>query len=72
VNRSRELGAIAYHVERPDDLDPSWFARAGAVGVTAGTSTLDESVRAVVDRLQQIAADRERPALVGRLTAAMP
>ena len=71
VNRSRELGATAYHVEHPDDIKPSWFSNAKSVGVTAGTSTLDESVRGVVDRLLQIAANGELQGLFGRLSAAI-
>jgi 4-hydroxy-3-methylbut-2-enyl diphosphate reductase len=56
VATARRLGVIAHHVETPDDLDPAWFDGVEAVGVTAGTSTLDESVHAVVERLRTIAA----------------
>ena len=55
VATSRRLGAIAHHVESPDEIDPAWFGGVETVGVTAGTSTLDESVQAVVERLQTIA-----------------
>lgn len=50
------LGARSHQVEGPDDLDPRWFAGAENVGVTAGTSTLDETVESVVQRLRLIAA----------------
>lgn len=50
------LGARARHVEGPEDLDPRWFEGVTDVGVTAGTSTLDETVEAVVRRLREMAA----------------
>lgn len=53
---AERLGCVARQVESADELQPSWFHGARDVGVTAGTSTLDETVRAVVDRLQAIAA----------------
>jgi 4-hydroxy-3-methylbut-2-enyl diphosphate reductase len=49
-------GRRAFHVERPDELDPAWFEEAEVVGLTAGTSTLKETVAAVRTRLEQIAA----------------
>ncbi len=57
VRRAQDLGCTAYHVEGPDDLDPTWFRGAENVGVTAGTSTLDETVRDVFERLKQFAND---------------
>jgi 4-hydroxy-3-methylbut-2-en-1-yl diphosphate reductase len=63
-NNTRQLtrsaqrpGCRAFQVEGPDDLQPVWFRHSENVGVTAGTSTLDETVRAVLDRLQAIAAE---------------
>jgi 4-hydroxy-3-methylbut-2-enyl diphosphate reductase len=58
VRTARSLGVAAYQVSSPDELDPSWFEGARSVGVTAGTSTLDETVQAVRDRICQIAAGR--------------
>ena len=55
---ARRLGCRAWQVERADDLQPHWFARSENVGVTAGTSTLDETVHQVVDRLRQIASQQ--------------
>jgi 4-hydroxy-3-methylbut-2-enyl diphosphate reductase len=49
-------GRRAYHVERPEELDPTWFEEAEIVGLTAGTSTLTETVAAVRTRLEEIAA----------------
>jgi 4-hydroxy-3-methylbut-2-enyl diphosphate reductase len=57
VETARRLGSVAHQVERSDDIDPTWFQRAQHVGVTAGTSTLDETVRSVMDRLQALASE---------------
>jgi 4-hydroxy-3-methylbut-2-enyl diphosphate reductase len=71
VAKAAELGARSYHVEHPDDIQPEWISGVDCVGVTAGTSTLDESVTAVVDRLKQIAAEQEAPGVLQRLVAAV-
>ena len=52
---ARRLGCRAFQVERPEDLKTRWFQRSERVGVTAGTSTLDETVHAVAERLRVIA-----------------
>lgn len=57
VETARRLGRVAHQVEHAAELDAAWFGKAQHVGVTAGTSTLDETVRAVMDRLQSIAAE---------------
>lgn len=63
-NNTRQLaqktaahGLRTLQIERPEELDPAWFIDARNVGVTAGTSTLDETVDAVMQRLRQIAAE---------------
>jgi 4-hydroxy-3-methylbut-2-enyl diphosphate reductase len=43
-----------HQVETAEDLQPDWFTGVTDVGVTAGTSTLDETVRKVMDRLKVI------------------
>jgi 4-hydroxy-3-methylbut-2-enyl diphosphate reductase len=48
-------GRRVFHIERPDELDPDWFREAEVVGLTAGTSTLKETVAAVHARLAEIA-----------------
>ncbi|MEM0967994.1 MAG: 4-hydroxy-3-methylbut-2-enyl diphosphate reductase, partial [Verrucomicrobiota bacterium] len=63
VKRSQALGCTAYHIQTADDLDESWFREAQEVGVTAGTSTLKETVQDVVARLKTW-ADLPEPALV--------
>ena len=44
-------GAATYQVENAADLHPEWFAHAGHVGVTAGTSTPDSTIAEVVEAL---------------------
>jgi 4-hydroxy-3-methylbut-2-en-1-yl diphosphate reductase len=48
----RSAGRRAIHVTQAADLRPEWFAAAREVGVTAGTSTLKETVTAVIARLE--------------------
>jgi 4-hydroxy-3-methylbut-2-enyl diphosphate reductase len=54
TEKATRLGARAHQIETPDDLREEWFAGVGDVGITAGTSTLDETVTAVMDRLRQM------------------
>ncbi len=49
------VGKRAYQVERAEDLDPRWVAGVERVGLTAGTSTLPETVATVGKRLREIA-----------------
>jgi len=56
---ARAFGAAVYQIETAAELDPAWFARCRNAGVTAGTSTLDETVRDVILRMREI-ADRHR------------
>ena len=48
----------AFHVESADDLDSTWFAGIRTVGLTAGTSTLDETVDEVHRALERIGSHR--------------
>jgi 4-hydroxy-3-methylbut-2-enyl diphosphate reductase len=52
--RCREKGLPAYHVQGAADLDASWFHGVQRVGLTAGTSTLDETIEGVYQALLQI------------------
>ena len=58
VRTAKRLGANAVQVERAADLDPDWFIGIKEVGVTAGTSTLDQTVREVAARLREIAVSQ--------------
>ena len=42
--RCRESGKPAVHVQSAADLDPGWFRDFATVGLTAGTSTLAETI----------------------------
>ena len=57
VAAAEAAGRRAIHVTRAAELRTEWFADAQNVGVTAGTSTLKETVAAVVTRLEAIAAE---------------
>jgi 4-hydroxy-3-methylbut-2-enyl diphosphate reductase len=59
-NNTRELVATCaqhcprvYHVQTAADLDANWFAGAETAGITAGTSTPDEVIDAVEQRLRE-------------------
>jgi 4-hydroxy-3-methylbut-2-enyl diphosphate reductase len=52
VERARTVGKLAIHVERADQLRPEWFGGCRTVGLTAGTSTLDDTIDEVRRRLE--------------------
>ncbi len=54
VRRCRERGLPAYHVQAAADVRPEWFDGIATVGLTAGTSTLDETIEEVHQTLAQI------------------
>lgn len=45
----------SYWIERADELDPAWFAGCQTVGVTAGASTPESAITAVIERLEGLA-----------------
>jgi 4-hydroxy-3-methylbut-2-enyl diphosphate reductase len=47
VARCRERGKPALHVRSADELDSAWFKGFATVGLTAGTSTLSETIEEV-------------------------
>ena len=51
----RSAGKWTFHIERPEELKPHWFSADDVVGLTAGTSTLPETVEAVHARLLEMA-----------------
>jgi 4-hydroxy-3-methylbut-2-enyl diphosphate reductase len=61
VEKTTALGRRAIHVQSADELLPEWFALTKSVGITAGTSTLDETVREVVDRIRQMQDESHPP-----------
>lgn len=46
-----QTGTPAYLIDDPAMLESAWIANAKVVGVTAGASTPEDSVRAVIDRI---------------------
>jgi 4-hydroxy-3-methylbut-2-enyl diphosphate reductase len=50
----RAAGVETHQIEREDELDATWLEGRRVVGVTAGASTPDESVAAVVLRIKQL------------------
>ena len=49
------VNARVFHVETPDELDATWFDGAESVGVTAGASTPDEQMQAVIRAIEAMA-----------------
>jgi len=61
VAHCQEQGISAHHVRCAADLNPEWFEEIDVVGLTAGTSTLDESIEEVRFALERIAHDKLAP-----------
>jgi 4-hydroxy-3-methylbut-2-en-1-yl diphosphate reductase len=51
-----------HHVQTELDLRSEWFAAAGTVGLTAGTSTPDVIIDRVEERIRELGAQEDRPA----------
>jgi 4-hydroxy-3-methylbut-2-enyl diphosphate reductase len=51
VRVARTHGVPAYRVDGPESVEDAWLEDASIVGVTAGASAPDQSVRAVIDRV---------------------
>jgi 4-hydroxy-3-methylbut-2-enyl diphosphate reductase len=56
VAAAEVAGLTVFHIERAAELRAEWFTRAAVVGLTAGTSTLKETVAEVHAALERIAA----------------
>lgn len=56
VRLCEQNGVRAWHVQSADDLQPDWFLGIRSVGLTAGTSTLDETIDDVQSTLERIGA----------------
>ncbi len=59
VSESRDRRG--YLIDGPDDIDPTWLEGVGRVGVTAGASTPEGVVQAVLDRLRTLGATSVEP-----------
>jgi 4-hydroxy-3-methylbut-2-enyl diphosphate reductase len=54
VQLARERGTHTWQVQSAEELQPEWFEGCCTVGLTAGTSTLEETVNEVQAALQRI------------------
>ena len=54
----RAAGKWVFHVECADELKSHWFRADNVVGLTAGTSTLPETVEAIRQRLEEISSNK--------------
>ncbi|MFN0058809.1 MAG: 4-hydroxy-3-methylbut-2-enyl diphosphate reductase [Planctomycetota bacterium] len=51
-----DRGLEAYHIVRPEELDPAWFCGKQHIGITAGTSTPPYVIQQVYEAIDRIAA----------------
>jgi 4-hydroxy-3-methylbut-2-enyl diphosphate reductase len=54
---AREEGVETYHVESAGEIQPEWLDSHQRVGISAGASTPDDAIDAVVARLRALAPD---------------
>lgn len=50
---SQKLGSKTYHIENSTELKKEWFKNAQKIGIAAGASTPDDSIKEVVERIRQ-------------------
>lgn len=48
---SRKNGTKTHHVETADEIEFGWFSGIGKVGITAGASTPDQQINAVISKI---------------------
>jgi 4-hydroxy-3-methylbut-2-enyl diphosphate reductase len=63
LNSCRQHCAKVFHVQSANDLSEDWFSTAQRVGITAGTSTPDESIDEVETWLRTLAETRKNETL---------
>jgi len=59
VETCQQRGLAAFHIQDADELCAEWFDAYDTVGLTAGTSTLPETIDRVLKQLSEIARRRE-------------
>lgn len=64
---SRKAGRPTYLVETGQELEAGWFREAKAVGVTAGASTPEATVRQVVRRIKELTTENQKAKSIPRL-----
>lgn len=65
VNTCSRHCSRVQHIQTELDLRPEWFIAAAIVGITAGTSTPDEIIDRVDQRIRALAGEQSRSASVG-------
>ena len=50
----RKGGALTYHIESPDELNPRWVKKALSIGIVSGASTPGDIVEKVVEKIKNI------------------
>jgi 4-hydroxy-3-methylbut-2-enyl diphosphate reductase len=58
VNTCSRYCSHVHHVQTDSDLRPDWFRDARTVGITAGTSTPDQVIDRIDQRIRELADDR--------------
>ncbi len=61
VEVGRARGVRGYLIDGPDQIDPAWLDGSETIGVTAGASTPEPVVQAVLDQLKRLGADAVEP-----------
>ena len=61
VAAAEVAGRKVFHIERADELREEWFLGSRTVGITAGTSTLKETVAEVHERLKAFGEAASQP-----------
>ncbi|MFQ6019972.1 MAG: 4-hydroxy-3-methylbut-2-enyl diphosphate reductase, partial [Dehalococcoidia bacterium] len=59
VEVCREEGVETYHVESAEEMEPRWLEGRERVGITAGASTPDSAVEAVVSRIRVLVGSKD-------------
>jgi 4-hydroxy-3-methylbut-2-enyl diphosphate reductase len=54
--------AETHHIETADDIQESWFKNKRNIGVTSGTSTADQTIDAVLEKLEKMSDRGQSPA----------
>ncbi len=60
VNTATAILRRVHRIEQPGELQPEWIHGCAVIGVTAGTSTPESSIQAVVARLNELAEQNSR------------
>jgi 4-hydroxy-3-methylbut-2-enyl diphosphate reductase len=65
VSTCRSYCSRVHHVQAARDLVPEWFRDASTVGMTAGTSTPDDGIDGIEQRIRELGTRQVEPAAAG-------